>query len=270
MRRSARGRGHVRTCGSISARGRRSRSAPAGQLRSFRYHAADGRVPPECHQQLAGQGDEEYLPHPPLRRPGPAPKPLRLRALRLVPQPAPCQLNELRADPGRTGLVDPLVPNAAATGTGRGRETRPARKLSAVAKLAAEHLGDHPFRRVNPSPRRPSSVSVAPGCAARCLHPPGAAQRLPRDIGFRRYSQKSHLLYANKLKKSTLFWLSLQSSDSGLHQAKGDPFPGKDVWSRALVAGRVHDATEADRTAASIWITIHRGGEFDHCRLSCV
>lgn len=71
----------------------RSLTSGSSEPRSPR-HDPHRRVPPQGHQQLAGKGDDQHPPHPTLRPSGTHPEPPRQFALRLMPQPAPSQLNQ--------------------------------------------------------------------------------------------------------------------------------------------------------------------------------
>ena len=86
---------------------------------------------------------------------GARPKPPRQLALRLMPKPAPSQLNQLRARPGRSGLVDSLHSSRLPARPWRGSEPRPPRKLPTIAKLPAEHLVRRHHRIVGADPVEP-------------------------------------------------------------------------------------------------------------------
>jgi len=78
------------------------------------------QVAPQCDHQSSGQCHDAYASHALARGREPLVVPLAHRAVGLVPQPAPGELDQQRSDPLVAGLADALLDLAAAAVVGRG------------------------------------------------------------------------------------------------------------------------------------------------------
>ena len=85
---------------------------------------------PERDQELAGERHHHHLAHPSSRARCALLEPRTERALGLISQPAPRQLDELSPDPCRTVAADPLVALGIPTRPGSGRQAGPVSVLT--------------------------------------------------------------------------------------------------------------------------------------------
>src|SRR6202022_736999 len=107
-------------------------------------------IAPERDQQLACDGDDRNPPDTALEFANTFAEPDTQGAVRLMPQPQPCELNHHGASLGVTSLADTLITAHRAALKMRRRQTDVARQLFAIVKRAVEHFADKCRRKFGP------------------------------------------------------------------------------------------------------------------------
>src|SRR5215831_19645417 len=128
---------------------------------AFRNEAG-GKKTPQRHHQLARQGDNRDPPDPFARVRRALAEPFAQRALRLVPQPQPGQLDRGVAGAAIPGLADPLFTIGVAAAPGTSVQPEIGTDFAAIAEILVERLVDQPARKRRPQRFEPEQQIPPP------------------------------------------------------------------------------------------------------------
>src|SRR5262245_41462900 len=95
----------------------------------------EGNEPPQGDKQPAGQSHDPHAPHAALPTAEAGLEPLTQRALGLIPQPPPGELDQHAAHVPVAGLADALLPLSAVTGIGSGGQADQGAGFPPIAEL---------------------------------------------------------------------------------------------------------------------------------------
>src|SRR5213083_1259873 len=103
-------------------------------------HEPGGEIAPQRHDQLARQGDDGNALDPAAGAGRAGPEPLAERAVRLMQQPQPGELDRLVAGARIARLADPLLALDPAAAPRTGHQSAVAGDLAPIAEVLVEHL----------------------------------------------------------------------------------------------------------------------------------